>query len=70
MYEWDFGDGTPGMTGPQNSVTHTYQQTGVYKLQTTAANPIGSESTSVDVFIGGIVIRVQKNYFHQLTNPL
>jgi PKD repeat protein len=51
-YVWDFGDGTPAMRGTRSSTSHAYQQTGVYTLQATATNPVGSESTSVEIYIG------------------
>lgn len=54
-YAWDFGDGSPVVTTPSPTTTHTYAATGRFAVQLTVTDTSGT-STSV-VFDGQSVLR-------------
>ncbi|MCU1524552.1 MAG: hypothetical protein JWO18_1446 [Microbacteriaceae bacterium] len=51
-YTWDFGDGSPVVTGPSATVSHTYSAAGIYSATLTVIdNAGGSNSVSHDLQI-------------------
>lgn len=46
-YQWDFGDGSPAVSGAQ--VTHTYAQPGTYTAEVLAVNDLGSATATTTV---------------------
>lgn len=56
-FEWDFGDGMMVTSQEHQTVemqSHTYTSHGVYTVRVTAYNTYGLDSTSTQVFIGGL----------------
>lgn len=52
-YTWDFGDGTAPVkwTNGQETISHTYSNTGTYKVKLTITNETCSVSDSIDVAV-------------------
>ena len=50
-YRWDFGDGSPPVSGYLPTVTHTYIHTGTYSVGLTTSNSVGSSTASGTVRI-------------------
>lgn len=46
-YTWDFGDGSPIVTGTNPQPTHTYNTPGVYEAKLVVVNSLGCRDTSV-----------------------
>jgi PKD repeat protein len=46
LYIFDFGDGSPTVSTTTSSQMHTYDSAGVYTVVVTAANSIGSTTTT------------------------
>lgn len=44
-YQWNFGDGSPSLTGYGNNATHTYSDTGTYTVSLYAQNYCGNDTT-------------------------
>ena len=45
-YRWDFGDGSPPVSGEGGTITHTYAHLGTYTVVLTASNSVGSSIAS------------------------
>ncbi|TVS16191.1 MAG: PKD domain-containing protein [Gammaproteobacteria bacterium] len=58
-YAWDFGDGSPTVTGPdQIQVTHVYENAGVFEASLTVTDDAGlSASTTLPVDASGVRAR-------------
>jgi len=53
QFTWDFGDGTPQVTG--NTVAHTYQSPGTYILKVSALDTYGNQTTSAVYLVANTV---------------
>mgnify|MGYP000970339087 CR=1 FL=1 len=51
VYTWDFGDGSPVISGSSSTVTHTYPAIGTYTAIVTATNSWNSQQVSIPVRI-------------------
>ena len=50
VFEWDFGDGSPLLSGPTANPTHIYANTGVFTVQLVVFNtPAGCSDTITDI---------------------
>ncbi|PCC34446.1 PKD domain-containing protein [Glutamicibacter sp. BW77] len=45
-YQWDFGDGTPAVTGTEAIATHEYAQAGNYTVSLTVIDNLGASATT------------------------
>ena len=48
---WDFGDMTPAPVGSPTSVTHTYEETGVYPVSVTVTHPDGLIQSAIFKYV-------------------
>jgi PKD repeat protein len=58
-YEWDFGDGSPTVSG--QTVTHDYGAVGLYTAILTATNQVGSDTTTTSVTIDETIAGLSAN---------
>jgi PKD repeat protein len=57
-YDWNFGDGTPGLFAAGDTVTHSYKEKGVYLVTVTVFDSHGAPATQSEVVtIGGPAMR-------------
>jgi PKD repeat protein len=47
VYEWDFGDGSPRLTGPATT-PHAYTSAGLFAVQLTVSDGRGASATAID----------------------
>jgi hypothetical protein len=50
-YSWDFGDGTPGESGNNSSISHIFTAAGTYTATVTATNSVSQMSASTLVTV-------------------
>lgn len=59
-YTWEFGDGS---TGSSRVTSHIYSEPGIYTASVTAENPLGSQSTDMEVMIYESFVLPPGNHF-------
>ncbi|HEY8389114.1 MAG TPA: PKD domain-containing protein, partial [Parasegetibacter sp.] len=63
-YEWDFGDGSPLVIGPDHTVTHTFTSVGTFRVRLVASDPSscnGTDTAYINIKVGNNLAAIDFN---------